>query len=59
MSANLSVVEQLMKKFTELAKAGVSEKAMEKFVVEEMKRKFNEFIGCQMGNKKDERRSNT
>lgn len=44
MNTNRSVVEQLLRRITELVKADISEKAMREFIVEEVKRKFSEFV---------------
>ena len=49
MNADRPVVEQLVKKIAELAKARVSEKTIEESIMEEMDRKFNEFIRRSLG----------
>ena len=49
MSADRTVVEQLVRKIAELARARVSEKVMEESIVEEIDRKFSEFVRRSLG----------
>jgi len=48
LSAELYIAKQLMRKITELAKARVSDKALKESIMEEIDRKFSDFIKYSM-----------
>ena len=49
MNADRLVVEQLVKKIAELAKTRVDEKTMKESIMEEIDKKFSEFIRRSLG----------